>query len=160
MIIVALGANLSSHAGEPKMTLLAALAAMESQGIAVESLSSFYASEAWPDPSDPVYVNAVARVHTDLPPDALLRVLHDVESQFGRERGERNAPRTLDLDVIDYDGRIQEGPPQLPHPRAASRAFVLLPLRDVAPDWRHPVSGSTVTELIAALPPSVIERIE
>src|ERR1700743_2945432 len=108
MIFVALGSNLSSQAGEPKMTLLAALAAMESQGIAVEDLSSFYASEAWPDPSDPNYVNAVARVKTELGPEPLLQMLHTVESQFGRERSKRNAPRTLDLDLIDYDGRIQK----------------------------------------------------
>ena len=85
-------------------------------------------------------------------PAQLLAALHDVEVKFGRVRKVRNAPRTLDLDLIDYDGRIQEGPPQLPHPRIAGRPFVLVPLRDVAPDWRHPHSGRTVSELIAALP--------
>ncbi len=68
-------------------------------------------------------------------------LLHELEGSFGRKRSEPNAPRTLDLDILDYHGRIEQGPPQLPHPRMEGRAFVLLPLRDVAPDWRHPVSG-------------------
>src|SRR5262249_28385470 len=103
--------------------------------------------------------NAVVRVRTDLPPEDLLQILHGIESQFGRERSERNAPRTLDLDLIDYAGRMQGGELQLPHPRAHERGFVLLPLKDVAPDWRHPILGKTVSELIEALPPSRMERL-
>jgi len=94
-----------------------------------------------------------------LSPAALLNALHAVETEFGRNRGAPNAPRTLDLDLLDYDERVEEGPPQLPHPRMETRAFVLIPLRDVAPDWRHPVSGRPLSELIAALPPSGIEMI-
>ena len=149
MILIALGANLPSRAGDPADTLRAALTSLGARGITVESQSGFYASPAWPNPSDPPFVNAVASVRTELAPADLLRVLHEVEDAFGRERGPRNAPRTLDLDVLDYNGRVEQGPLELPHPRMASRAFVLLPLRDVAPDWRHPVSGRTVSELIA-----------
>jgi 2-amino-4-hydroxy-6-hydroxymethyldihydropteridine diphosphokinase len=86
-------------------------------------------------------------------------VLHQTEGAFGRWRTTPNAPRTLDLDLLDYDGRVQQGPPQLPHPRMETRAFVLFPLRDVAPDWRHPISGLGLTQLIAKLPPAKIERL-
>lgn len=112
-----------------------------------------YRSVAWPDASDPPFINAVAEVRGELPPAALLDLLQAIESEFGRERRTGNAPRTVDLDILDFDGRVQVGPPELPHPRMGARAFVLVPLRDVAPGWRHPVSHKTVDELIAALPP-------
>ncbi len=159
MILIALGANLPSSAGKPADTLSVALAGFPSRSITIEKRSGFYRSSAWPDPSDPPFVNAVAAVRTNLSPSALLHALHELERSFGRKRGEPNAPRTLDLDLIDYDGRIEEGPPVLPHPRLEGRAFVLLPLRDVAPDWRHPVSGRTISGLIAALPPTDITRV-
>ncbi len=80
-----------------------------------------------------------------------MDVLHDVETSFGRERTAKNAPRTLDLDLIDYQGRVEDGPPVLPHPRMAERAFVLIPMADVAPEWRHPQSGASLADLMAAL---------
>ncbi len=87
--------------------------------------------------------------------------LHEVEREFGRVRDVRNAPRTLDLDLLDYDGRVEGGPPVLPHPRIEQRAFVLVPLADVAPLWKHPVSGRNVRALIDALPEHarMIERL-
>ena len=91
-------------------------------------------------------------METQLAPDALMATLHAIEQRFGRVRGERNAPRTLDLDILDYEGRVEAGPPVLPHPRLDERAFVLVPLADIAPAWRHPVSGKSVAELIDALP--------
>ena len=160
MILIALGASLPSRAGGPADTLRAALTSLGARGITVERQSGFYESPAWPDPSDPPFINAVASVRTELTPADLLRVLHEIEDAFGRQRGRRNAPRTLDLDLIDYDGRVEPGPPELPHPRMASRAFVLLPLRDVAPDWRHPSSGRTVSELIAEAPSAGVKPLE
>jgi 2-amino-4-hydroxy-6-hydroxymethyldihydropteridine diphosphokinase len=159
MILIALGANLPSAKGTPKDTLRAALASLGARGITVERQSGFYQSQAWPNPSDPPFVNAVASVRTKLPPAELLHVLQEVEVEFGRKPGPRNSPRPLDLDIIDYDGRIEHGDPELPHPRMGTRAFVLVPLRDVAPDWRHPVSGRTVTELVADLGPAKIALI-
>ena len=150
MILIALGANLPSAEGETYVTLRAALERLKAYGIEVVKHSRFYRSSAWPDPSDPPFVNAVAELRTSLSPADLLRVLHEIEDEFGRERGRKNAPRTLDLDLIDYDGRREEGPPQLPHPRMETRAFVLVPLADVAPHWRHPVSGKSVSELLKA----------
>lgn len=152
MILVALGANLPSESGHPRDTILDALAVMPAQKIRVLKVSALYRTPAWPDPTDPPFVNAVALVETPLAPDDLLTALHAIEAQFGRFRSHPNAPRTLDLDLIDYDGRVEVGPPVLPHPRAASRAFVLKPLADVAPDWVHPVTGNSVVTLLAALP--------
>lgn len=151
MIVIALGANLPSRAGAPRETLLAALDALTAFGIRISALSPFYATKAWPDPSDPAFVNAVALIDTELSPRALMTKLHEVETSFGRKRSKKNAPRPLDLDLIDYDGRMEDGPPVLPHPRMHDRAFVLAPLADVAPGWRHPTSGETVERLLAAL---------
>jgi len=88
-----------------------------------------------------------------------MDVLHDTETAFGRTRSARNAPRTLDLDLIDFDAVVEPGPPALPHPRAAIRAFVLVPLAEVAPGWRHPVSGKTVEALIRDLPPGEVAAV-
>ncbi|HEX3809671.1 MAG TPA: 2-amino-4-hydroxy-6-hydroxymethyldihydropteridine diphosphokinase [Rhizomicrobium sp.] len=152
IIVIALGANLPSEAGTPAETIHAALAALKQNGITLAEVSPFYRTPAWPDPADPEFVNAVARIETALPPEGLIARLHAVEEQFGRMRGVRNAPRRLDIDLIDYEGRIEDGSPVLPHPRMQTRAFVLAPLRDVAPGWRHPVSGKTVETLLRELP--------
>jgi 2-amino-4-hydroxy-6-hydroxymethyldihydropteridine diphosphokinase len=159
VILIALGANLPSLVGPPVATLDAALRELAKKTVTIQKRSGFYKSEAWPDPSDPSFVNAVVAIETGLSPEGLLAALHQVEAAFQRQRHAPNAPRTLDLDLLDYDGRIQEGPPRLPHPRMGTRAFVLIPLREVAPFWQHPVSGRTVSELIERLPPGGIERL-
>jgi 2-amino-4-hydroxy-6-hydroxymethyldihydropteridine diphosphokinase len=150
-IFIALGANISSAAGSPEVTLKAALAALEERGVQVRKISSFRQTDAWPDPSDPPFINAVAGIETDLQPIALLGLLHEVETSFGRKRSVPNAPRTLDLDLIDYRSRVEQGAVVLPHPRMAARRFVLEPLAEVAPGWRHPVTGEAVEALLAAL---------
>lgn len=160
MIVIALGANLPSPAGPPDDTLRAALDVLGQSGARAVAVSPFYRTPAWPDPSDPPFVNAVARLETRLAPEELLNLMHAIESAFGRRRGgTKNAPRSLDLDLLDYGGRITAGPPALPHPRLAERVFVLAPLRDVAPEWRHPESGKSAAELLAALPVTEIVRL-
>jgi len=150
-ILIALGANIPSEAGAPLLTLKAALAGLEKAGVTVLRLSAFYETKAWPDPTDPPFINAVAVIRTHLQPFALLTLLHDVETAHGRKRSAANAPRTLDIDLIDYQGRVEEGAVRLPHPLAAGRRFVLEPLKDVSPDWRHPVSGKDIDTLLAII---------
>lgn len=150
-IFIALGANIPSAAGPPDVTLKAALAALEQRGVQIRKISSFRQTDAWPDPSDPPFINAVAEIETDLQPVALLGLLHELETSFGRKRSVPNAPRSLDLDLIDYRGRVMQGALDLPHPRMAVRRFVLEPLAEVAPGWRHPVTGLSVEALLAAL---------
>lgn len=156
MILLGLGANLSSAIGPPVATLDAALDALVAEGVIIRRRSSWYRSAPVPAGDQPWYVNGVVAVETSRDPPALLALLHRVESRFGRVRRARNEPRVVDLDILDYDGAIRADRPVLPHPRMAERSFVLLPLREVAPDWRHPASGAALATLIAALPPDQI----
>jgi 2-amino-4-hydroxy-6-hydroxymethyldihydropteridine diphosphokinase len=151
MILIGLGGNLPSRHGSAAETLAAALAALEGEGIRVAARSRWYETAPIPPSDQPWFVNGVAAVATALPPGELLDRLHAVEAAFGRERSVPNAARTIDLDLLDYDGRIVGGWPVLPHPRLHERAFVLRPLVDVAPGWRHPRSGRTAEELLAAI---------
>ena len=126
-------------------------------GLRCATRSRWFASVPVPASDQPPYINGVLHVDTDLAPAALLRVLQDIERQAGRTRPAPNAARTLDLDLIDMGGLVRAAPdPTLPHPRAHQRAFVLLPVRDVAPRWTHPVLHQTVQALIDALPPQGI----
>ncbi len=135
----------------PAQTLRAALRELQKHGIKISGTSQFYVTPAWPDPNDPPFVNAVSSIETDLDPLALLEVLHEVEERFGRTRTEPNAPRSLDLDLLDYNGLVQSGPPVLPHPRMEHRAFVLVPLFELVPYWLHPSSGTPVARLLEAI---------
>ncbi len=161
MIVVALGANLSTDAhGPPEAGLHAALDIMPGYGVSVVRRSRLYRSAPVPPSGQPWYVNAVAIVATALGPRELLAALLAIEARFGRVRRERNDARVLDLDLIDYDGRVGHWPASgelpaldLPHPRLATRGFVLLPLAELEPGWRHPESGASPATLIAALPP-------
>jgi 2-amino-4-hydroxy-6-hydroxymethyldihydropteridine diphosphokinase len=155
MILVGLGANLPSAAGPPEATIAAALAALDEAGIAILARSRLYRTAPEPRSDQPWFVNAVAALETRRDPAALLALFHRVEARFGRRRAQPDEPRPLDLDLLAYDGLVRTGPegPILPHPRLHQRAFVLLPLREVAPDWRHPRLGRSVNEMIAALPP-------
>jgi 2-amino-4-hydroxy-6-hydroxymethyldihydropteridine diphosphokinase len=147
-VFVALGCNDKGVWADCAEALEAALARFRSEGIDVVARSSWWRSQAWPDPNDPPFLNGVVRVRTALDPHGLMAALGRIEEAFGRRRGARNAPRTLDLDLIAYgrehgdcDGLI------LPHPRAAERLFVMGPLAEIAPEWRHPVLGETAEAL-------------
>lgn len=172
-ILVALGGNLATVHGSPVKTLEAALAVMPGFGIRVVKCAHLYKTPALSSYVQPDYVNSVVSIETALPPADLLNILHRIEAIFGRVRRERWASRPLDLDLLDYRGMIMPAagprgadagagklPLALPHPGIALRGFVLLPLRDVAPEWRHPVTGESVDRLIAALGPGGLAGIE
>ena len=154
-ILIALGANLPTEAfGPPRAALEAALAELGRRRLQVTRRSRWYESAPVPASDQPWYVNGVVEVETSLDPEPLLSLLHEVEAAFGRVRREPNAPRTLDLDLIAYGAVVREEgpPPLLPHPRMAKRAFVLLPLAEIRPEWRHPVLHRTAAEMAAELP--------
>lgn len=178
--LIALGGNLPSEVGDPAQTLNAALAEFLQSGVAVEAVSRFYRTPCFPKGAGPDYVNAAARLRFAGTAEALLRVLHEIEAHYGRERIERWGRRTLDLDLIAAGDTVvpdaethaawRSLPPDqqalnapdhliLPHPRLQERAFVLVPLADVAPEWRHPVLGLTVSEMLEALPDKDISEV-
>jgi 2-amino-4-hydroxy-6-hydroxymethyldihydropteridine diphosphokinase len=154
-VLVALGANLPSERfGSPRDTVEAALVALGREGIDVLRRSRWYETEPVPKSDQPNYINGVALVATALDPETLLAALHRIEEAFGRVRSVPNAARVLDLDLLAYGDRVMARPGGLilPHPRLAERAFVLLPLAELVPDWRHPQSGAAMAEMIAGLP--------
>ena len=155
-VIVAIGANIArSDGGSPKQ-------ACEQAARAVAALASvfgltrsrWFSSAPVPASSQPRFINGAVRFYTALSPADLLGRLNAIEDAAGRVRTEPNAARTLDLDIIDIGGLVRSAlDPVLPHPRVHLRRFVLLPLRDVAPDWTHPVTGDRLNALLARLPP-------
>lgn len=150
-VAVAFGGNLPGPHGRPEEVVEQALARFGDEGLKLIRRSRLWRSAAWPDPSEPAFVNGVALVETSLTPRETLAALHRIEAGFGRTRGRANAPRVLDLDLIAF-GRLVLDTPELtlPHPRAAERLFVMGPLAEVAPEWRHPVTGRTAAELASS----------
>jgi 2-amino-4-hydroxy-6-hydroxymethyldihydropteridine diphosphokinase len=163
-IFVALGANLpSAEHGSPRATLEAALSLLADEGIAILRRSSWWQSGPQPASEQPDFINGMIEIETALSPADLLAALHRVESACGRVRQQRWEARVLDLDLIDYRGQRQAGgqgsDPVLPHPRLADRLFVLLPLQEIVPDWRHPLNGAALPDLIAAAHPIRINKL-
>ncbi|OKH55001.1 2-amino-4-hydroxy-6-hydroxymethyldihydropteridine diphosphokinase [Calothrix sp. HK-06] len=142
---IALGSNI----GDSHTILLGAIDAIaQTPGIRLISQSSLYRTKAV-GPPQPDYLNGCVLLQVEMIPELLLEILLKIENKFGRLRGERWGPRTLDLDILLYSDRIIETPKlQIPHPRMRERAFVLVPLAEIAPDWVDPVSGLTIKELI------------
>lgn len=160
-ILIGIGANLPSEAyGAPVDACTAAVDALDAlDGLSVTRRSRWYESEPVPKSDQPWYINGVVTVETALGPLDLLAKLHEIEAAFGRVRTVPNAPRVLDLDLLAYGTEIVDAPhAHVPHARLDGRAFVLLPLRDVAPDWVHPKTGRTLKDLLANLPDDQVCR--
>jgi 2-amino-4-hydroxy-6-hydroxymethyldihydropteridine diphosphokinase len=152
-ILIGLGANRGSRRwGGPQRTLTAALAALAMAGVVITARSGWYRSAPLPPSGQPWFVNAVAAIDTALGAHALLALSQAVERRLGRVRSVRNAPRVVELDLLDYRGEQVRSPDLiLPHPRLHQRRFVLAPLAEIAPFWRHSVFGLTTQELLARL---------
>ncbi|MCF8475182.1 MAG: 2-amino-4-hydroxy-6-hydroxymethyldihydropteridine diphosphokinase [Emcibacter sp.] len=162
MIIIGLGSNLTGqHFDSPKAVLEAALIKMPDYGIEIKILSRFYETEPVPKSDQPWFINAVALVETKLSAEELLHSLHEIEESFGRKRRIKWEARILDLDLLAYGDEIYPRKDKgqetvqdnaslgmiIPHPRLQERLFVLEPLSEICPHWRHPVLGLTVDEL-------------
>jgi len=175
-----MGANLPSDIGPPEATINAALGALAGEKIEVLAVSRMFRSPAFPAGSGPDYVNGAVLCRTSLAVGEILPALHRIEQTHGRRRAKRWGARCLDIDLLavgnqirpdratyvswqalSVDEQLSKVPEQLilPHPRLHERAFVLIPLADIAPAWRHPVLGQTVAEMLAALPKSDLGAI-
>ncbi|MCC7305465.1 MAG: 2-amino-4-hydroxy-6-hydroxymethyldihydropteridine diphosphokinase [Alphaproteobacteria bacterium] len=153
MILIAFGANLPSRHGPPEQTFEAVKCALASAGVEVAKSSGLWHTAPVPVSSQPWYKNAVVEVKTGLGAFELLELLQRIEKDFGRADAAANAPRCIDLDLLAYnEAVINEDNLALPHPRMQERGFVLYPLAQVAPRWRHPVLQKTVNEMLCALP--------
>ena len=147
-VVVAVGGNLPGQHASVQAGLEAALERFEAEGLVIVARSPWWRSQAWPDPVDPPFLNAVVLIRPVLDPARTLAALHRIEAAFGRDRAAAYAPRTLDLDLIAHGRTISgEGGLTLPHPRAHDRAFVMRPLAQIAPQWRHPALARTAAEL-------------
>jgi 2-amino-4-hydroxy-6-hydroxymethyldihydropteridine diphosphokinase len=150
-VVLALGGDLAGDYPSLEALLEAALSSFPRAGLRIVRRSGWWRSAAWPDPTQPAYLNAVAIVETTLSPNEVLAAIHALEAEFGRNRSAPNAPRTLDIDLIGYGRQVMDAPGvSVPHPRAAERRFVMGPLAEIAPDWVHPTLGKTAAELAAA----------
>jgi 2-amino-4-hydroxy-6-hydroxymethyldihydropteridine diphosphokinase len=150
-VVIALGSNLAGGYGSSEALLEAALARMPEAGLKILNRSSWWRSAAWPDPNGPEYRNGVALVEANAGPAGVLAALLKLEAEMGRDRWAKNAPRTLDLDLIAYGRRVIDQPGLVvPHPRAHERLFVIGPLAEIAPGWRHPLLAKTAAELAEA----------
>lgn len=177
----ALGGNLSLGGVSPVGVVSAALAEFEKEDLYLVAISRFFETPCFPKGAGPDYVNAVVSFHCNASADEILNRLHEIERRFLRKRDVRWGMRTLDLDLIAAENEIypdragydhwlnlpvemqkKQSPEQLilPHPRIQDRGFVLVPLLDVAPDWRHPVLAKTVKQLHAALPYADLQEIK
>lgn len=160
-ILLGYGANVPGGWGTPRETIVRALHELPQRGVDILAASPLYETAPVGPVDQPSFINGAALAGTRLGPEALLAVLKALEREAGREAGLHWGPRALDIDILDYGGRIlgweggapvePRGSMVLPHPELHRRAFVLVPLETIAPDWRHPVLGATPAAMLAAL---------
>lgn len=179
-MLLALGSNLTSLAGGPAKTLDAATKSLSQSGAVIRAVSRYYHTPAFPEGNGPDFVNAALRIEADWSPAQALEILHDIENELGRLREVRWGERTIDIDLIAYgdcilpnaatqkrwrtlslEAQMRETPAELilPHPRLQDRAFVLVPLADVAADWEHPLLGLSVGQMLQDLPQTDLDAV-
>ena len=146
---IALGANLKSDLNLTlKENLEIALNMFQGYDLNILKVSNWYKTQPIPISDQPWFINAVIKISTKKSPKKLLETLQIIEKLFGRKRNILNGPRTLDLDIIDYNGLIENKDPILPHPRMHIRKFVLIPMQDIEPNWVHPITKKNINFLI------------
>ena len=156
---LAIGSNLGNKVSNIEITKFE----LEKYKIKIIKSSSNYISESWPNPSMPNYINIIIKIKTTLVPIELLRICNLIELKLGRVRSKKNAPRTCDIDIIDYNKKILKEKNSkliLPHPRMDKRNFVLLPLFEVDKSWKHPKSKINIVNLIDSLPVKDLRSIK
>jgi len=157
MVILGLGSNLSSKFGNRFKNIELALSYLEKDNVRILKKSSFYETPSFPDKKKPKYINMIVAIKTNLKPLNLMLLLLSVEKKLGRSRRIRkNEPRTCDIDIVDFNNEIINFTHKninffSPHKSLSNRSFVLYPLREILPLWRHPVTKETVSSLIAKL---------
>ena len=158
-VYLAIGSNLGNKINNIDVTKFE----LEKHKITILKSSSNYITESWPDNSMPCYINIIIKIKTSLTPLELLEICNLIELKLGRIRGEKNTPRTCDIDIIDYDKKIlneKNNQLILPHPRMCKRNFVLLPLFEVDKSWKHPKSKINIVNLINSLPVKDLRSIK
>ena len=156
---LAIGSNLGNKITNIEITKFE----LEKYKIKILKSSSNYLSESWPDPTMSNYINIIIKIETSLSPLGLLKICNLIELKLGRVRSKKNAPRTCDIDIIDYDKMILKEKNNkliLPHPRMDERNFVLLPLFEVDKSWKHPKSKINIVNLIDSLPVKNLRSIK
>jgi len=156
MILLSLGSNLPSKFGDSKNTILKCYEFFNNNDIKILKKSSFYETFAIPNKSDPKFVNSVISVETRFSPEELIKYILKVEEKFDRKRGQINAPRTCDIDIVDFNSEIinifnKNISLEIPHPRLEQRSFVLYPIREIDKNWKSPLSGKKIDQLIENL---------
>ena len=156
MILLGLGSNLSSTFGDRFENIDISISYLESYKIKLVKKSSFYETPSYPDITNPKFINVVIEVSTDLLPEDLASVLIYIEEKLERKRNKKNEPRTCDIDILDYNGKIMNFNYKklnfiVPHEKLIYRNFVLVPLEEIMPNWKHPKTKEKISALIVKL---------
>ena len=156
MIFLGLGSNLPSSHGDRFENIKMAMTFLEVYGIKIIKKSSFYETPSYPNQKNPKFINIVVLIETSLPPIDLMSVLIFIEEKLERKRGKKNDPRTLDIDIIDYNYEVSKFKYKnidllIPHKELSNRNFILFPLQEICPTWKHPETGENINAIIQKL---------